>query len=138
MRWATRAWKGIKSVGQAITLIRAKDGTETSDVRQYINSIAPKVNLFADAVRGHGGIESLHWILDVVFNEDASRLRNGESTQNFGFLRKFVVSLLKRDTSKPTWPSSLGAVLSDLRSSTQCDIEIGQLARSSSPAKEIC
>ncbi len=69
-------------------------------MRQYINSIAPKVNLFADAVRGHGGIESLHWILDVVFNEDASRLRNGESTQNFGFLRKFVVSLLKRDTSK--------------------------------------
>jgi predicted transposase YbfD/YdcC len=100
MHSATDAWKGIKSVGQAITITRSKDGTETSDVRQYINSIAPKVNLFADAVRGHWGIESMHWILDVVFNEDASRLRNGESTQNFSFLRKFVVSLLKRDTSK--------------------------------------
>ena len=42
----------------------------------------------------------MHWILDVVFKEDSSRLRNGESTQNFGFLRKFVISLLKRDTSK--------------------------------------
>jgi hypothetical protein len=42
----------------------------------------------------------MHWILDVVFNEDKRRLRNGDSTENFGFLRKFVVSLLKRDTSK--------------------------------------
>jgi predicted transposase YbfD/YdcC len=100
MRSLTRDWKGLKSVTQAITITRAKDGTETSGVRQYINSIAPKVNLFADAVRGHWGIESMHWILAVVFKEDSSRLRNGESTQTFGFLRKFVVSLLKRDTSE--------------------------------------
>ncbi|MEM9589011.1 MAG: ISAs1 family transposase [Planctomycetota bacterium] len=100
LRSVTREWKGIKSIGQAITISRAKDGTETSDVRYYLNSIPAKVNLFADAVRGHWGIESMHWVLDVVFNEDASRLRNGDSTQNFGFLRKFVISLLKRDTSK--------------------------------------
>jgi hypothetical protein len=42
----------------------------------------------------------MHWILDVVFNEDASRIRNGDGTENFGFLRKFVLSLLKRDTSR--------------------------------------
>jgi predicted transposase YbfD/YdcC len=78
----------------------AKDGTETSEVRHYLSSLEPKVQLFADAVRSHWMIESMHWILDVVFREDHSRLRSGENTQNFGFLRKFVISLLKRDTSK--------------------------------------
>ncbi len=96
----TRGWKGLKSIGQAITTTTAKDGTETSEVRYYINSIEPKVKLFAGSVRSHWSIESMHWILDVVFKEDKSRLRNGENTQNFGFLRKFVIGLLKRDTSK--------------------------------------
>lgn len=100
LRSMTRGWRGLKSIGQAITTTTAKDGTQTSEVRYYINSIEPKVKLFADSVRSHWSIESMHWILDVVFKEDHSRLRNGESTQNFGFLRKFVIGLLKRDTSK--------------------------------------
>ncbi len=95
-----RGWKGLKSIGQAITITTASDGKETSEVRYYISSRAPKVKEFAKSVRGHWSIESMHWILDVVFGEDSSRLRNGDSTQNFGFLRKFVISLLKRDTSK--------------------------------------
>ena len=100
IRPLAHGWTGIKSIGQAITVTTAKDGTETSEVRHYICSLDPKVKLFAEAVRSHWMIESMHWILDVVFREDHSRLRNGENTQNFGFLRKFVISLLKRDTSK--------------------------------------
>jgi hypothetical protein len=42
----------------------------------------------------------MHWILDVVFDEDSSRIRNGDGSENFGFLRKFAISLLKRDTSR--------------------------------------
>lgn len=94
------SWKGLKSIGQAITTTMTSDGKETSEVRYYISSRDPKVKEFANSVRGHWAIESMHWILDVVFDEDSSRLRNGDSTQNFGFLRKFVISLLKRDTSK--------------------------------------
>ena len=41
----------------------------------------------------------MHWILDVVFGEDDSRLRNGHATENFACLRKFAISLLKQDTS---------------------------------------
>ena len=41
----------------------------------------------------------MHWILDVVFREDDSRLRNGYVAENFGLLRKFALSLLKQDTS---------------------------------------
>ena len=75
-------------------------GKETFDVRFYISSREPKVKEFAKSTRGHWSIESMHWILDVVFDEDASRIRNGDGTENFGFLRKFVLSLLKRDTSR--------------------------------------
>jgi predicted transposase YbfD/YdcC len=95
-----RSWKGIKTIGQAITTTTTSDGKETCEVRNFISSRPPKVKEFAKSVRGHWQIESMHWVLDVVFAEDSSRLRNGESTQNFGFLRKFVISLLKRDTSK--------------------------------------
>jgi predicted transposase YbfD/YdcC len=99
MKGFRRDWKGLKSIGQVITITEC-NGKETSDVRFYISSREPKVKEFAKSTRGHWSIESMHWILDVVFNEDASRIRNGDGTENFGFLRKFVLSLLKRDTSR--------------------------------------
>jgi predicted transposase YbfD/YdcC len=95
-----RAWKGIKSIGQAITATTHADGRETGEVRYFISSREPRVKEFARSVRGHWSIESMHWVLDVVFSEDASQLKNGHATQNYAFLRKFVISLLKRDTSK--------------------------------------
>jgi predicted transposase YbfD/YdcC len=58
------------------------------------------VKRFAEAVRGHWGIEnSLHWVLDVVFGEDHSRIRKGHGPDNFALLRRFAVSLIKHDTS---------------------------------------
>lgn len=99
MKGFRRDWKGLKSIGQVITITKC-NGKETSDVRFYISSREPKVKEFAQSTRGHWSIESMHWILDVVFDEDASRIRNGDGTENFGFLRKFVLSLLKRDTSR--------------------------------------
>ena len=100
LRSVTRSWRGIKSIGMVINSTTCKDGTETSDVRYYISSLPAKVKVFADCVRSHWTIESMHWVLDVVFKEDSSRLRNGDSPQNFSALRKFVIGLLKRDTSK--------------------------------------
>ena len=98
MRSSCRAWKGLASIGQVISMTTCGE-KQTSDVRYYISSRQPKVKEFAKSVRGHWSIESMHWILDVVFDEDASRIRNGDGTENFGFLRKFVIGLLKRDTS---------------------------------------
>jgi predicted transposase YbfD/YdcC len=92
-------WKGLTSIGQVITST-THHGRETFDVRYYISSRVAKVKEFARAARGHWQIESMHWILDVVLSEDDSRLRDGDAAENFGCLRKFALSLLKRDTSK--------------------------------------
>ncbi len=99
MKSFCRAWKNLKSIGQVITMTEHGE-KHTSEVRYYISSRDPKVKEFASSVRKHWSIESMHWILDVVFAEDASRIRNGDAAENFGFLRKFVISLLKRDTSQ--------------------------------------
>jgi predicted transposase YbfD/YdcC len=93
-------WKGLRSIGQAIRLVE-RDGKTTVGVRYFISSTEPKVKQFAEAVRTHWSIEnSLHWVLDVVFGEDGSRIRKGHATENFSFLRRFATSVLRRDTSK--------------------------------------
>ena len=98
MKSFCRTWKNLTSIGQVVTMTE-HGGQHTSQVRYYISSREPKVKEFASSGRQHWSIESMHWVLDVVFGEDASRIRNGDAAENFGFLRKFVISLLKRDTS---------------------------------------
>ena len=98
MRGVARGWSRLRTIGQVISTVSHRD-KESSDVRYYIVSRPPRVREFAESTRGHWGIESMHWILDVVFGEDKSRIRNGSGTENFSALRKFVISLLKRDKS---------------------------------------
>jgi len=92
-------WPGLASVGQVVS-ITERDGKETSEVRFYISSLKPSVKRFAAAVRGHWSIEnSLHWVLDVTFDEDRSRIRKDHGPDNFALLRRFAVSIIKQDTS---------------------------------------
>lgn len=93
-------WKGLRTIGRVIAKVE-RDGKQSEEVRYFISSLPPKVKQFAEAVRGHWGIENgLHWVLDVVFGEDSSAIHVGHAPENFGFLRRFVISLLKRDTSE--------------------------------------
>ena len=99
LAFAKQEWPGLRSIGEVLT-ITERDGKETCDVRHFILSLEPKVRQFANAVRGHWGIEnSLHWVLDVTFNEDQSRIRKDYGPDNFGLLRRFAVTLIKQDTS---------------------------------------
>lgn len=99
MRDFVDAWPGLKTIGQVISVAQ-RDGKEVSDVRYFISSMAPSVKRFASAVRGHWGIEnSLHWVLDMTFREDESRIRKDHGADNFALLRRFAVSLIKQDTS---------------------------------------
>lgn len=92
-------WAGAVSIGQAITQIE-EGGECRVEVRYYLSSRTPKVSEFATSVRGHWSVESMHWVLDVVFHDDASRIRTKHATANFTFVRRYVTTLLKRDTCK--------------------------------------
>ena len=89
-------WKGLKSIGIATSQC-LRDGKETIDVRYYISSLTVGVKLFAHAVRSHWGIEnSCHWSLDITYREDESRIRDKHMRENFAWLRRLTLSLLKQ------------------------------------------
>jgi predicted transposase YbfD/YdcC len=72
----------------------------STERRYYISSLAPDAKRAAEAVRGHWGIEnSSHWILDVAFGEDDSRVRVGHAPENLALVRKLTHNLLQQETT---------------------------------------
>jgi predicted transposase YbfD/YdcC len=95
-----RLWKGLQTIGVVISLC-LRDGQETAETRYYLSSLALGVKRFARAVRGHWGIENTcHWSLDVTYREDESRIRDVNMRENFAWLNRFTLSLLKQHSSK--------------------------------------
>lgn len=93
-------WKGLKSIGMA-TLICVRDGKETVETRYYISSLEVGVKRFAHAVRSHWGIENgCHWSLDIIYREDQSRIRQEHMRENFAWLNRLTLSLLKQHPGK--------------------------------------
>jgi predicted transposase YbfD/YdcC len=93
-------WKGLKSVGLA-TLVCERGGAETVETRYYLSSLPLGVKHFAHAIRSHWGIvNSCHWSLDMTFREDESRIREPQLRQNFAWLNRFTLSLLKQHPGK--------------------------------------
>ena len=93
------SWCKLTSIGQVITMVE-QGGDLKIGIRFYISSLRPRVKRFANAVRSHWTIEnSLHWVLDMTFREDDSRLHKGHGAENMALLRRLVVSLLHRDAN---------------------------------------
>jgi predicted transposase YbfD/YdcC len=93
-------WKGMRSIGLA-TLVCRRNGQETGEVRYYISSLPVGVRRFARAVRSHWSIEnSCHWSLDMTFREDESRIREPQVRENFAWLNRLALSLLKQHPGK--------------------------------------
>jgi predicted transposase YbfD/YdcC len=93
-------WPWVKAIGYAVRITRHADGTESDEVRYYLSSRYLSGKRFGEAVRGHWGIESMHWVLDVNFREDDSRTRERTLGNNLSWLRRFAVTLLKRHPAK--------------------------------------
>jgi predicted transposase YbfD/YdcC len=89
-------WPEVKAIGYALRWTTRADGAQTSEVRYYVSTRYVSGKRFAEAVRGHWGIEALHWVLDVTFREDDSRTRERTLANNLSWLRRFAVTLLKR------------------------------------------
>ncbi|MCC6274552.1 MAG: ISAs1 family transposase, partial [Leptospiraceae bacterium] len=93
-----KEWAGLKSIGM-VRSERTHNGKTSIESRYYISSlISPE--LFQNSVRTHWQIEnSCHWILDVAFREDDSRIREGHAAENFSIMRKIALNFLKNDKS---------------------------------------
>jgi predicted transposase YbfD/YdcC len=92
---------GLKTLGMVMARRQVGEGAETVETRFYISSLGLKVKKFAEAVRGHWSIENnLHWMLDVVFDEDGSRLRKDHGPENLGLVRRIALSMLKKANKK--------------------------------------
>jgi len=90
-------WAGLKSIGVVVSEC-VRDGKETAEVRSYISSLGLGVKRFAHAVRSHWSIEnSCHWSLDVTYREDESRIRDKHLRENFAWLNRLTLSLLKQN-----------------------------------------
>lgn len=93
-------WAGLKRVGMIESERRIAGKPTTLEKRYYLISLDGGVERFAQASRGHWGIENrLHWSLDVVFHEDDSRIRTGHAPENMSLMRKIALNLLSKETS---------------------------------------
>lgn len=88
-------WKDIHTIIR-YRCSREIDGVKTVSVRHYISSLQTTAQDFGEIIRGHWSIENqLHWMLDVVFREDAAKAKKDNSPLNLNILRKIALSALK-------------------------------------------
>jgi predicted transposase YbfD/YdcC len=93
-------WPGLKAIGK-ITRTRETSAKTTTETAYYLLSMPLSPERFGEVVRAHWGVENrLHWVLDVVMNEDQARNRLDNGPQNLAVLRHMALNLITNEKSK--------------------------------------
>jgi len=104
LSWFHKSWKwpGLRSVAQVRRVVqRAKTGPPVEEVHYYLCTIPADAQRLAALVRGHWSVENrCHWVLDVVFGEDHSQVRDATAARNLCVLREMALKALRNETSK--------------------------------------
>jgi predicted transposase YbfD/YdcC len=89
-------WKDLQTIVEVINETKVK-GKITTEKRYYISNLIESAQNFGGRVRAHWGVESMHWTLDVTFNEDDSRANTLHAAVNLGTLRRAAINIVKSD-----------------------------------------
>ena len=94
------AWLGVLTIVRVTRVVWCEaTGVESLEVSYFLSSLPPNARRIGTAIRGHWSSENgLHWVLDVVFREDARRLYDRTAAENVAFLNRLALSLLRGDT----------------------------------------
>jgi predicted transposase YbfD/YdcC len=88
-------WKELNSL-VVMESRREIKGEVTTEKRYYISSLTAETKTLSHAIRQHWGIENkLHWVLDLCFNDDQSRIRKGHAPRNIAIIKKTALNLLQ-------------------------------------------
>ena len=94
-------WSGLTSIIKIKSETHNKStGKETHETRWYISSLDLNAEQALHSVRSHWQVESMHWMLDMTFREDESRIRKGNGALAFNVMRKIALNLFKQDETK--------------------------------------
>jgi predicted transposase YbfD/YdcC len=95
-------WLGVLTIVMVTRVVWCEaTGVESLEVSYFLSSLPPNARRIGAAIRGHWSIENgLHWVLDMVFREDARRLYERTAAENVAFLNRLALSLLRGDTGK--------------------------------------